>query len=313
MKKTLAFVLPLLLASLLTFLIPDKRDPGVDERLQLKRYQVASVDELQSVFDSLGYSWPPQSESPIPAIEISRFPEDLAQVSDIQQKKALFFQVLLPIVLAENEKLAELRHHAKQFLDKGVSQLEESERRWLDVIARQYEVKGSLDDVRMQERLLIHLDEVPPALVLAQAANESAWGTSRFARLGNNLFGQWTYRQSQQGIVPLARPEGESYAVRAFSSIDASVRAYLHNLNTHPAYKKLRRLRSDMRKAEQPLNAHTLANGLLAYSQRGEAYIEEIQAMMRVNRLTEVLRSVSLERSDDALTQLPPAVASAAG
>ncbi len=310
MKKILAFVFPLLLAALLSLLIPEKPDAGVDKRLQLKRYQVASADELQRIFNELDYSWPPQDETLIPAIEVSSFPQDLVMVKDVKQKKALFFQTLLPIVLAENEKLADLRRHAKQFLDKGVSRLEEDERRWLDVVARQYEVKGRLDDVRMQRRLLTRLDEVPPALVLAQAANESAWGTSRFARLGNNLFGQWTYRQSQ-GIVPLGRPDGETYAVRAFTSIDASVRAYLHNLNTHPAYKELRRLRSDMRAAGQRLDAHVLATGLLAYSQRGEAYIEEIQAMIRVNRLMEVLSSVSLGRDDKAFTQLSAAVSTA--
>ncbi len=293
LNKVLALIFPLALALLLTAFIPVQQEMVIDQRLQLQRVKVASVDELKSVFDDLAYTWPPEAK--VPAIEVSTLPKDMAKVANVRQKKSLFFRALLPIVLAENEKLAELREHVVVSIDKGIMNLGEAERRWLKAIATEYKLKGSIAEAKVQQRLLRRVDVIPPALVLAQAANESAWGTSRFARQGNNLFGQWTYRQSE-GIVPLGRPEGETYAVRAFSTIDASVRAYMHNLNTNPAYKKLRQLRIDMRKANVALDGHRLANGLLAYSSRGEEYVQEIQAMIRSNRLLTRLEKVSLKR-----------------
>jgi Bax protein len=297
-QKIFALLTPLLVAFLLTGFIPVQRDE-VDERLQLQLLTVSSAAELEAAFDSLGYVWPPQSL--IPPVELSSLPHDLAQVSDVKQKKALFFRALLPIVLAENETVMELRQHILQLYKKGVMNLEEGERRWLDAMAKTYKIKDNIVEAKTQRTLLARVDIVPEALVLAQAANESAWGTSRFARLGNNLFGQWTYRQSE-GIVPLGRPEGATYAVRAFPTIDASVRAYIQNLNTNPAYAELRLIRQQMRDTGQPLDAYQLATGLMAYSERGEEYVHEIQAMMRTNRLMILLESVSLKRETEKVS-----------
>lgn len=294
MQKSLAVIFPLLLALLLTGFIPAQQ-PRVDERLQLQRLDVESAAELERAFAELAYAWPPQPGASIPAIELTALPADLAQLQDVKQKKALFFRSLLPIVLAENEKLAELRDQVSVLLKKGVLQLSESEKQLLETIARQYKLRGDVSEVRVQRKLLRRLDVVPPALTLAQAANESAWGTSRFARQGNNLFGQWTYRQSE-GIVPLDRPEGATYAVRAFANIEASVRAYMQNINTNAAYAELRQLRQQMRDRDEALDSSMLATGLMAYSARGEEYIAELQAMMRSNRLLTLLESVSLKR-----------------
>ena len=297
-KKIIALLFPLLVAFMLTGFIPAQRQV-IDDRLQLKRLTVSSASELNEAFEALGYVWPPQSL--IPAIEVSNLPHDLAELPDVQQKKTLFFRILLPIVLAENEKVSELRDYVDRLINKGVMSLDEPELRWLQAIADKYKVKGSIYEASAQQRLLRRVDVVPTALVLAQAANESAWGTSRFARSGNNLFGQWTYRQSE-GIVPLGRPEGASYAVRAFSTIDASVRAYIQNLNTNPAYRELRLMRQEMRASGQQLDAHQLATGLMAYSERGEEYVREIQAMMHTNGLLTVLESISLNRVSDELS-----------
>ena len=298
LNKLLALMLPIVLAFLLTGFIPVQQQlepivETVDERLQLQRLQAASVVELENVFDELDYVWPPQAE--VPAIEISTLPEDISEIADVKKKKSIFFRALLPIVLAENKKISEVRERVIELIDKGVVNLNQAEKRWLQAIAVEYKLKGNVNDPKTQQRLFRRVDVVPPALVLAQAANESAWGTSRFARQGNNLFGQWTYRQSE-GIVPLGRPEGATYAVRAFATVDASVRAYLRNLNTNAAYKKLRLLRQQMRTAGEALDAHRMANGLTAYSSRGEEYIREIQSMMRSNRLLTTLDNLSLDR-----------------
>jgi len=293
MQKILAVVFPLLVALLLAGFIPVQQN--INAHLHLKRLDVVTAVGLEQAFSELAYVWPPQPGDTIPAVELTTLPSDLAQVRDVKQKKALFFRSLLPMVLAENEKVAELRSHILVFLKKGVTQLSKAERRWLDTVAKQYKVKGSIAEARVQRKLLRRVDVVPPALALAQAANESAWGTSRFARQGNNLFGQWTYRQSE-GIVPLGRPEGATYAVRAFASLDASVRAYIQNINTNAAYAELRQLRQQMRDRGETLDSHVLATGLMAYSARGEEYISELQAMMRSNRLLTVLKSISLKR-----------------
>lgn len=305
--KALALMLPVGVAVLLTGFIPPQQSL-LDPRLQLQRLKVANVDQLEAAFRRLDYTWPPQDT--VPPVEVSTLPADLAKVRDVKKKKSLFFRALLPIVLAELERVAQLRQQLVQSLDKGAGQWDEGERKWLRAIARQYQVKGPLEDAAVQQQLLRRVDAIPPALVLAQAANESAWGTSRFARLGNNLFGQWTYRESE-GIVPLKRPQGERYAVRSFQTIDASVRAYLRNLNTHPAYQGLRQMRQQMRQAGQPLDARRLATGLEAYSARGEAYIDELQRMMRGNRLHTVLEGVSLDRSGASFSQSPPAESTA--
>ena len=119
---------------------------------------------------------------------------------------------------------------------------------------------------------------------LTQAAMESAWGTSRFAREGNNLFGQWCY-QPGCGIVPKRRREGQVHEVASFDVVDAAVASYLRNINSHRAYADLRAARADLRAANQPVTGNAMANHLLRYSERGLDYVEEIQSMIRVNKL----------------------------
>ncbi len=128
--------------------------------------------------------------------------------------------------------------------------------------------------------------------MLAQAANESAWGTSRFTRVANNLFGQWTW-QAAHGIVPASRPEGERYLVRKFPSLRDSVRDYLYNLNVGHAYEGLRRLRHEMRRRGQPLDAAILAAGLSRYSGRGAAYVEEIRRIIRGNHRNKPISAIT--------------------
>lgn len=290
-----AFAFPIFVSILLTGFIPSTEQVPlpVDERLHLQRIEADTATELQAEFSAIDYSWPPKAGVPVPRIELDLLPDNLATLADVRQKKALFFGALLPIVLAENELIASNRQRAEALLNRGYAQLGDAEQAWLRNMAKAYRLKGDMIEAQVQQDLLTRMDVVPAALVLAQAANESAWGTSRFAREGNNLFGQWTYRQSE-GIVPLGRPEGATYAVRAFKTVDDSVRAYLKNLNTNPAYRELRSLRREMRAAGQALDAHQLAHGLMAYSSRGEDYIAEIQSMMRTNRLITLLEGVRL-------------------
>ena len=134
------------------------------------------------------------------------------------------------------------------------------------------------------ETLLRRVDVVPPSLALAQAANESAWGTSRFARDGNNYFGQWCFEQGC-GLVPKRRDEGRAHEVATFSSPVESVERYMANLNTHDAYRPLRERREQLRESEAPITGIQLAAGLEKYSERGEEYIAELRSMIRFNNL----------------------------
>ncbi|MBT8145319.1 MAG: glucosaminidase domain-containing protein, partial [Gammaproteobacteria bacterium] len=133
---------------------------------------------------------------------------------------------------------------------------------------------------------LKRVDKIPAPLALAQAANESAWGTSRFALEGNNVFGQWCFDEGC-GIVPKRRRADASHEVRAFASLDAAVQAYFLNLNTHDRYKNFRDMRFQMRNQRGDLDPLVLAYGLVGYSERGDEYVDEIQTIIQQNDLVD--------------------------
>ncbi|RMD80171.1 MAG: hypothetical protein D6809_01885 [Gammaproteobacteria bacterium] len=256
----------------------------------LVEVEVPTVAALERLFAELDYRWPPRG--PVPAVAVRRLPRDLPAVQEVARRKALFLRIVLPLVLAEDRRVAEERRALRALLRDGLPPAGSPARRRLEALARRYGVR-ELGSAAARRRLLRRVDEVPPALALAQAAMESGWGTSRFALEGNNLFGQWT-RSERQGLVPARRPEGHRYAVRAFPDLRASVRAYLHNLNTHRAYRELRAVRARLRAQGRPLDAEALAAGLWRYSQRGLAYVAELQAIIRANRLHLVLDGLRL-------------------
>lgn len=211
---------------------------------------------------------------------------DFNEYTDVREKKEAFFSFLAPLVQAENarisqerRKLAELSERWSEGLPLSPEQTE-----WLNQLASRYRSKFDLaEDSEMFRVLFRRVDVVPETLVLVQAANESAWGTSRFALDALNFFGQWCFSEGC-GLVPESRNEGANHEVRRFNSVNASVRSYLRNINTHPAYLQLRLLREQRRAASAELRAVDLTAGLLSYSERGEEYIEELNAMIRVNR-----------------------------
>jgi Bax protein len=156
--------------------------------------------------------------------------------------------------------------------------------------------------------LLHRVDILPPSLVLAQAATESGWGTSRFAREGNNLFGQRTYRPGN-GIVPANRPDGETHEVKRFGTLFESVRSYMRNLNTHLAYRELRDLRAQLRRSGRPLSGALLADGLNAYSTRSSDYITDVRAIIRANDLSRANQAFLRAATPDAHPAFIPTIA----
>ncbi|AOY87109.1 bax protein [Marinobacter salinus] len=207
---------------------------------------------------------------------------DFSQFRDTTEKKAAFFSFLYPRIVLANSRILIERDYLDSLAKK--SSLTAKEKKWLSAQAERLRVDVPTGSPEQFALLHKRLDVIPPSLILSQAANESAWGTSRFAIKGNNLFGQWCFSKGC-GLVPRSRVEGADHEVAKFSSPYRSVRAYIQNLNRHPTYQALRDVRLKDRRTDQPLSGLDMAQGLLGYSERGEEYVEEIRSMIHYNNL----------------------------
>lgn len=210
---------------------------------------------------------------------------DFTKYKDVKEKKKAFFDFLRPIVRKENHEVLKERAYILlkwQRFARG-QELSEKEIQCLNALAEKYRVDAAYDQGEVFFRkMLIHVDKIPVSLALIQAAKESGWGTSYFAREGNNLFGHWCFKKGC-GIIPRRRPEGATYEVRAFDDVAASVRAYIRNLNSHPAYREVRMQRYRMRLAGKQPDAHLMAGGLEHYSGIGMKYVETVREMIQGN------------------------------
>lgn len=217
---------------------------------------------------------------------------DFSEFERVDEKKKAFFEFLLPLIEAENQRIGVLRE-ALLHIASQQKKLTDRQKHWLLELAVYYRVianDASTDHIDMSwliDELVLRVDQVPPSLALAQAANESAWGTSRFAIEGNNLYGQWCFKEGC-GLVPSSRPEGANYEVASFSTPAHSVQRYIYNLNTHLAYQHFRDKRATQRQTNEPLSGRHVVDTLARYSTRGSEYIQELKAMMRVNKLYEL-------------------------
>lgn len=223
-----------------------------------------------------------RGERAVPRLTLARMPASLSDMKQVSQRKAMFFKAVLPLVLQVNEEILKDRRRALRIRNEERlgRHIAAADRLWLNVMTARYGVPR-----QNIAALLVRLDVVPPSLALAQAATESGWGTSRFAREGNAIFGQWTWSQDA-GIVPMDRGEGQTHRVRAFRSLIDSVRAYMLNINTHSAYRALRHERAALRRKGAPLDGADLAQYLDKYSQRGEAYVADLQTIIAANNLS---------------------------
>ena len=209
---------------------------------------------------------------------------DFAQYSNVQQKKQAFFGYLQPMVNVNNQRLLQARRRLLAMAATPIDQLGYADQRFIENLAEYYEVETDIGAEAQLQELLLRVDIVPVSLALSQAAMESAWGTSRFALEGNNLFGQWCY-QAGCGIVPARRGEGQVHEVASFTNVAAAVASYMRNINSHRAYDGLRAARASLRASGESISGHAMAEHLLRYSERGHAYVEEIQSMIRINKL----------------------------
>ncbi len=256
-----------------------------DHRLQ----RLKTTGALSKTFKQLGYDLDlvRSGKANVPRLFLASLPGDIRNVRETRLRKSLFFQALLPLVLQANEEvLRDRRRLWKLHFQQSLGQKPgPADRLWLMVMMERYGVKKNVIAT-----LLKRVDIIPPSLALAQAAEESGWGTSRFVREGNAVFGQWTFSDAGN-LVPADRDEDKTHKIRAFPNLLDSVRAYAHNLNTHAAYRQLRRVRSNLRLKGAPLDGLLLVDTLKRYSERGEKSVETIRSMIVGNRL---------QRFDDA-------------
>lgn len=201
-------------------------------------------------------------------IEIKKDVPDFSAIKDVKDKKTQFFEFIYPMVVNNNLEIIKQRKMIEQSTEfsKPIQEL-----------CDYYRVE--CNESNYKENFLNQVNIIPASLTLAQAANESAWGTSRFARKANNYFGQWCFTKGC-GLVPKKRSGDAEHEVQAFRHVSESVRSYIRNLNSHPAYQELRKIRNN-----KGFNGNHLAEGLSKYSERGQHYIEEIQSMINYNKL----------------------------
>lgn len=230
--------------------------------------------------------------SPVPRLVLADLPTDIDAIDSIDDRKALFFKAMLPLILMANEEIERDRERLVRLHRQKTSgsAIAPKDRFWLARLAERYGISytGEVDT----GALLARVDIVPPSLALAQAVEESGWGTSRFAQDGNALFGQLTWNEKHAGIVPRNRQQGETHRFRAFENPMASVRSYVHNLNTHRAYRQFRVMRASMRSQGKSPDGLRLAAALAQYSERGEDYVRTLRAVIRSNDLTDFDRAV---------------------
>lgn len=225
-------------------------------------------------------------------IVVSELP-DFESYGDTETRKEAFFSYLNTFVEAENKKIAETRAILQPMWEvvRLGQRLSDVEYATLLDVAEEYRLDvAELSDRQVMRELMKRVDVIPTSLVLAQAATESAWGTSRFAREGNNIFGQWCFDEGC-GLVPNRRGQNATHEVRAFSSVQASISAYFRNLNTNHSYEDMREMRAQMRVQGRSLDSMVLARGLTRYSERGMAYVHEVQDIIRINRLNALDKS----------------------
>ena len=211
-------------------------------------------------------------------IYFTQFPKDLDALQSTKLKKETFIKIVLPLIVAENERILADREKLLTVSKKKFTT--DLEKQWIRQKLLEYKVKkGDLNE------LIVRMDIIPTSIALAQAAKESGWGTSRFALEGNAIFGQWTW--SGQGIAPLDRESNKNHKILKFPILRASVKAYQNNLNTHKSYSKFRQKRSALRNKNKKIKGLELTETLNNYAQTGSEYTKILNQIIKQNRLTD--------------------------
>jgi len=240
------------------------------------RLSALTIEEL---FKSTNYTLEDVRKNKlVKPITLTLLPKEIVKIENTKKRKDFFIQIILPLVIKENNNIKLDRKKLFRILNK--SKNTKKEQKWLVSSFKQYGVVNN--DL---STLKIRMDEVPISMTIAQAAKETGWGTSRFAQQGNALFGQWTW--SGDGIKPLGADDGATHKVMRFKVLQASIKAYQRNLNTHSSYKGFRSARAELREDGKKLNSLILSEYLDKYAETGKEYVKILQKIIKQNSLTD--------------------------
>ena len=232
---------------------------------------------IKQLFDDTNYTLNDVRETKlVKPVALTLLPNEIKMIENTKERKEFFIQIILPLILQENNNIKLDRKRLFSIINKNNNT--RLEKKWLEKKYKQYGVVSK--DLFL---LKIRMDEIPVSLAIAQAAKETGWGTSRFAQEGNALFGQWTW--SGEGLKPKEADESKGHKVMKFNVLQASVRAYQRNLNTHKSYKNFRLARAELRDRNKPLDSLILSKFLNNYAETGEKYVEVLQKIIKQNNL----------------------------
>ena len=247
-----------------------------DQPTDTIRLSAATIEEL---FKSTNYNLEDVRKNKlVKPISLTLLPHEMKKIENSKKRKNLFIQIILPLVIKENHNIKLDRKKLFSILNK--SKNTKNEKNWLNSKFKQYGVVN-----KDLPTLKVRMDEVPVSLAIAQAAKETGWGTSRFALEGNALFGQWTW--SGDGIKPSNADDDSTHKVMKFKILQASVRAYQRNLNTHSSYKSFRSVRAELRDEGKKLDSFILTEHLDKYAETGKEYVKILQQIIKQNNLTD--------------------------
>ena len=238
------------------------------------RLSAATIEEL---FKSTDYNLEDVRKNKlVKPISLTILPAEITKIENTKKRKDFFIQIILPLVIAENNNIKSDRKKLFSILNK--SKNTKAEQGWINSKFKQYGVVN-----KDLSTLKVRMDEVPVSMAIAQAAKETGWGTSRFAQEGNALFGQWTW--SGDGIKPSEADDDSTHKVMKFNVLQASVKAYQRNLNTHSTYKDFRSARAELRDNDEKLDSIILSEYLDKYAETGKEYVKILQQIIRQNNL----------------------------
>ena len=236
-----------------------------------------SANTIQQLFKDTNYNLKDvRIKKLVKPVSLSLLPQEMKLIENTKKRKELFIQIILPLIIKENNYIKLDRIRLFSILNKNKNT--NADKNWLGKKFKQYGVVNQ--DL---STLKIRMDEIPVSMAIAQAAKETGWGTSRFAQEGNALFGQWTW--SGDGIKPAGAEDDSTHKVMKFKVLQASVKAYQRNLNTHSSYKKFRSARADFRDKKKPLDSLILSSYLDKYAETGKEYVKILQQIINQNDL----------------------------
>ena len=238
-----------------------------------------SASTIEELFKSTNYSLDDVRKNKlVKPISLTLLPTEITKIENVKKRKDFFIQIILPLVIAENNNIKLDRKKLFTILNKNKNST--AEQSWLNSKFKQYGVTS-----KDLATLKVRMDEIPTSMIIAQAAKETGWGTSRFAQEGNALFGQWTW--SGEGIKPANADKDTTHKIMKFNVLQASVKAYQRNLNTHSSYRNFRSARAEMRDNGEKLDSTALTEYLDSYAETGKEYVKALQQIIRQNNLAD--------------------------